>query len=387
MCCGIKRSKKRDLGLLYSFLPCAGAGVFTANKVKAAPVLVCQEQLKKNNPMRAIIVNSGNANCFVGSRGVTDARETIRAAAQELGVAAGSVLVASTGIIGKALPVDKIKKALPQLCSSTKSTESGLEDFAESVLTTDTFKKIVSVRVALSKDQAVTITGVVKGAGMISPHLETGAPHATMLCFIATDARIKKGLLQSALNSAAEQSFNCISIDGCMSTNDTVLVLANGAASEVFIQKKDKDFRAFELGLARVCEQLAKKLVEDGEGATKFIEINIIDAKDKKEAREAANAVANSALFKTAMYGNNPNWGRIVAAIGAAGIPLHEKKVTVAFNGRLAYGRGKIFSCPPDILSKRFIRVDVNLNKGQSRHRFYTCDFSKEYVDINAAYN
>lgn len=384
--CGIKKSSRKDLGLLYSQLPCDCAGIFTANEVKAAPLIVCMRQLRKAAHGRAVIVNSGNANCFVEG-GIEDALAVVNATAQELDVPAQSVFVASTGIIGKPLPVSKIIAALPALCEALATNKSSLNDFAQSILTTDTCKKIVSVRLKL-KGKAVVITGFAKGAGMIYPQLQGESAHATMLVFIVTDANIQQQLLSSALAAAAENSFNRISIDGCMSTNDTVLVLANGAAGNARINKKDNNFKLFYQGLEQVCEILARKIVEDGEGATKLIEITIRNAKSSKEAKNAAKAVMNSDLFKTAMFGNNPNWGRIVAAIGAAGVALRPDKLTILFNERPVFDKGKLFAFSPEELKRsKTVYVDVNLYRGTFSHRVYTSDLTEDYIKINAAYN
>lgn len=383
--CGIKKSKRKDLGLVYSLLPCNAAGMFTSNKAQAASLKVCKEHLK-NKQSRALIVNSGNANCFVGSKGKRDAIDIVKALAKSLGVSARSILIASTGIIGKPLPLKIIKGAIPSLCCGLK--KGRVKDFAESILTTDTFKKVASLKIKI-KNKPVSIIGVAKGAGMIYPQLETSlSKHATMLVFILTDVAIKKLLLKSTLESAVDNSFNCISVDGCTSTNDTVLVLANGAAKNTPIVKRDKDYELFSKGLSYVCKVLSWMIVRDAEGATKQIEVLVKGAKSAKEAKLAAIAVANSNLFKTAMFGNNPNWGRVVAAIGAAGISIDENKLEIAFNSQRVFNKGKINPKFKNTLrSKKYTNVNIDLNSGSFEHIINTSDLTPAYVKINAGYN
>lgn len=384
--CGIKRTKKKDLGLIYSKLPCVACGMFTANKVQSDSLRVCRENLE-NKESRAIIANSGNANCFVGEKGISDVKEVIGTLAEYLDIPKRSILIASTGIIGKPLPLKTIKQGIPKLCQGLNKGK--LDDFADSILTTDTFRKIIALMLKV-KNKTVLITGVAKGAGMIYPQLEASSrKHATMLAFVLTDVAIKKTLLESALKYGVDGSFNSITIDGCTSTNDTVLALANGAAGNVPINKKDKNFGLFSKGLSYVCSSLAQMIVDDAEGKTKRIEILVKGAKSIEEARLAADAVANYNLFKAAMFGGNPNWGRIVAAIGAAGILLDENKLEISFNSQKTFKNGKIFT----LRFKNFLRqskvisVGINLNKGSFSHLVKTSDLTPEYVHINAEYS
>lgn len=384
--CGIKKSKKKDLGLIYSKLPCVASGMFTANKVQSDSLRVCRENLK-NKESKAIIANSGNANCFVGKKGISDTKEIIGTLAEQLDIPKRSILIASTGIIGKPLPLKTIKQGVPRLCQGLNKGK--LNDFAESILTTDTFKKSITLRLKI-KNKTVLITGVAKGAGMIYPHLEVSLKkHATMLAFILTDACIKKILLESALKYGVDRSFNRITIDGCTSTNDTVLVLANGAAANAAISKKDRDFELFSKGLLYVCSSLAQMIVDDAEGKTKRIEILVKGARSAEEARRAADAVANYNLFKAAMFGGDPNWGRIVAAIGAAGIPLEENKLDISFNSQKILKNGKIHHLrfKNYLRQSKVISVNINLNRGGFSHLVKTSDLTPEYVNINAAYN
>ncbi|MBL7130743.1 MAG: bifunctional glutamate N-acetyltransferase/amino-acid acetyltransferase ArgJ [Candidatus Omnitrophica bacterium] len=384
--CGIKKSKKKDLGLIYSQLPCSACGMFTSNRVQAAPLKVCREHLK-NKKSRAIIVNSGNANCFTGKKGINDAIDIINTLAKQLDIANRSILIASTGIIGKPLPLKIIKQAIPRLCQSLNKSE--VEDFAESISTTDTFKKSVSLKLRI-KNKPVVITGVAKGAGMICPHLQMSSKkQATMLAFILTDVAIKKALLKSALACGVDRSFNRITIDRCMSTNDTVLVLANGAAANIVITKRDKDFELFCAGLSFVCWKLARMIVGDAEGSTKLIDILVKGAKSSKEAQLAASAVANSNLFKAAMFGGNLNWGRIVAAIGAVGIALDQNKLEISFNKQRIFKNGKVYSIKPrnSLKKLKVVSVNINLNRGKFSQCVLTSDLTPAYVKINAGYN
>ncbi|NQU19620.1 bifunctional glutamate N-acetyltransferase/amino-acid acetyltransferase ArgJ [bacterium] len=384
--CGIKKSKNKDLGLIYSQLPCSAAGMFTSNRVQADSLKICREHLSSKES-RAVVVNSGNANCFVGKRGFQDAISIVKTTGKYLGIPNRSILTASTGIIGRPLPLKIIKEAIPKLCQGLEKGK--LKDFAESILTTDTFKKVVSLKLKI-KNKPVLITGIAKGAGMVYPHLQaTSKRHATMLVFIMADIAVKKTLLEDALKKSVDSSFNCITVDGCMSTNDSVLVLANGAAKNKPIVKKDKGFKLFCVGLSHICGVLARMIIEDGEGATRRIEISVKTAKSMKEAKLAAEAVANSNLFKTAMSCGNPNWGRIVAAIGAAGIPIKENKLEISFNRQRIFKKGKIFSMGlrNSFRFSKVISVGIKLNRGRFNHCVETCDLTANYVRINAGYN
>jgi len=358
---GIKRSGKLDLALFYSLFPAKAHALFTTNSIQAAPILVNKNHLRKNKNFKAIIINSGNANCFTGKAGIRDAEDTAITLAKSLRIKKEAVLVNSTGIIGKRLPVKKIKNAICGLVDGL--SYAGMPKATKAILTTDTFTKTASVKFRLGKC-FVTISGVAKGAGMIAPNM------ATLLSFIFTDANIAQGVLNKALKSAVEGSFNCITVDGCMSTNDTVAILANGAAANLVI-KKGVPFKVFSRALSLVCLELAKLVVKDAEGATKFIEITVDKAKSTNEAKIVALAIANSDLFKTAIYGENPNFGRISAAAGSSGVEVKE--------------RGLKMRVSP--LSKKNIRVYVSINRGKSKAVVYTSDLTPEYVKINAEYN
>jgi len=359
--CGIKKSGKLDLALFYSELPAQAACLFTINKMPAAPVILSKKLLKKNGLFKAIIANSGNANCFNGEKGLKDAQATVKALADVLGVNKESILVASTGIIGKRLQVEKIKSGLSELVKELSC--QGIDAAKKAIMTTDTFSKEISLKLDIG-GKAVTICGVAKGAGMIAPDM------ATLLVFILTDAHIAKSTLKKSLKSSVENSFNSITVDGCMSTNDSVICLANSAARNTKIAQ-GKEERAFSRALDLVCIELAKMIVRDGEGASKFIQIKVREAKNFNQARKAALAIANSNLFKTAIYGENPNFGRIVAAIGASGVNASEKGL-------------KIKVSP---LGKKNVFVDVGLKQGNSSAIIYTSDLTPRYIKINAEYN
>lgn len=359
--CGLRR-KKLDLALIFSETPALAAGLFTANKFPAAPLKLAKDKLKKNAFCRALLVNSGNANSFTGKRGIEDAKEVIEFLAKELGINKDMTHVSSTGIIGRRLPTEKIKSGIISVVNGL--SRKNLRKAAQAILTTDTVTKIAGKKIKMG-GKTVTLTAFAKGSGMISPSL------ATMLCFIMTDARITKGALEKALKKAADDSFNCITVDGCMSTNDTVLILANGGAENELINAGDDNFRIFSIALDGVCLDLAKKIVKDGEGATKFIEIKIKGAKNNGEAKRAALAVANSNLFKTAVYGQNPNWGRIVSAIGASAVAVREDRIKLKFSS----------------LKKKNVFVEADLGEGKGVSTIYTSDLTPEYVKINAEYN
>jgi glutamate N-acetyltransferase/amino-acid N-acetyltransferase len=361
LACGIKKSGKPDLGLLYSHVAAKASCLFTANKIVAAPIKLNKMQLKKKAGVRAILVNSGNANCFTGIQGVIDAQGLMKALSLRLGIKEEEVLVASTGIIGKRLPVVRIKRAIPKLIKGLAL--NAIDKVSRAILTTDTFSKEISIKFNLGKS-LVTICGIAKGAGMIAPNM------ATMLAFILTDARITQPALDKALRIATENSFNCITVDGCMSTNDSVMLLANEAANNETIDI-NRNFLLFSGALNMLSLELAKMIVRDAEGATKFIRIRVGGARSFKEAKKAALAIANSNLFKTAMYGEDKNFGRIVASIGASGVAVEESKLKVGVSS----------------LKKKNISVDVALGQGKWAAVVYTSDLTPGYIKINAAYN
>lgn len=360
--CGIKKSGKLDLALFYSQVPAIASCKFTVNKIQAAPLKINKIHLRKAKRYYAILVNSGNANCFTGKAGLLDAEESAMAAAKFMQVNKAGVLLASTGIIGKRMDVSKIKRALPGLIKGL--SDEGINKAKQAIMTTDKFAKEITVKFNAG-GKTVAVCGVAKGAGMIAPNM------ATMLAFIFTDACIAKSALDNALAESVEGSFNCITIDGCMSTNDSVMVLANGASKSPLINKGTGYYALFTEALNTVCLQLAKSIIMDAEGATKFIRIKVEGAKNSAQAKKAALAVANSNLFKTAIYGRNPNFGRIVSAVGSSGIELKEESLKI-----------KVSS-----LKRKNISVDVDIKQGGSSAVVYTSDLTPEYVKINAEYN
>lgn len=374
---GIKK-RDLDLALILSEVSATACGLFTSNSFKAAPVTVSKKYLDRKFH-RAVIINSGNANCLTGKAGIADSIAISDKLGSLIGCRKEEVLVCSTGIIGKRLPMPKIKKALPQLVSSLHRADS--KKAANAIMTTDTFLKEVAYSVKVGKG-VINLAGIAKGAGMIEPNM------GTMLAIITTDARIEKGLLKKALKEAVDTSFNSITIDGDMSTNDTIILLANGL-SGVNISTSSKDYTEFAAVLRELCLDLAKMIVRDGEGATKFIEIDVMGAKDFSLAREVGLKIANSPLFKTMCYGDNPNFGRVAAACGAASKPINPAKVDIYLNGREAVSKGVAVSdkLPKALFKGKETKVIVDLNSGKARIKIFTSDLSPEYIKINAAYN
>ncbi len=359
--CGIKKSGKPDLALIACEIPAVAASLFTQNSIKAAPILVSQKKMRFKK-VQAIIINSGNANCFTGNFGYLYAQRSTEVIARLLNIPEHYVLVASTGIIGRPLPFKRIENAAPALVEGL-SPHNGLKA-AQAILTTD--KKIKEIAVEFFLDgKKITMGACAKGSGMIQPNM------ATMLGFITTDCAIEQQLLTRALKQAVEPSFNSITVDGCMSTNDMVTIMANGFARNKIIDGPGKNFEIFCEALNYVCLDLAKKIVLDAEGATKFIAVNVNGANNKDEAKKAALAIANSNLVKTAAYGCDPNWGRVAAAVGAVGLKVTEKDLKIRFSS----------------FAKKDITITVDLNLGNYNATVYTSDLTLEYIKINGKYN
>ncbi len=379
ICAGIKGVGKKDLGLLYTDVPAYVAGVFTTNRVQAAPVLLDRRRIRSGR-CRSVIVNSGNANCCTGKKGLEDAEAMARFAALILGVDEEQVLVASTGVIGEPLPIQRIEAAIPELVKGLKS--EGLMDFAEAILTTDTVPKVVSRKGMLGRAE-YTVTGIAKGAGMIHPHM------ATLLCFVCTDLQATPDHLNRALARSVEGSLNRISIDGDMSTNDTVLLFANGVSGAVVTDPAS--LNAFGHILEDVLMTLARIIVKDGEGATKLVEIVVEGASSPEAARRVAETVATSSLIKTALFGEDANWGRILAAVGRSGVPIEPETIDVSFDDILLVqggaGCGKAAEAEATrILQKPEFCLKIKLGVGSGTASMLTCDFSIDYVKINAHY-
>lgn len=372
----IKYPDRYDIALIYSKKPAQVAGVFTTNKVKAAPVKICMRRIRSGQA-QTLILNSGNANACTGDKGIEDALKITDYLAQKLKINKEYVLPLSTGVIGMPLPVEKIIKAVDELVSTIGNAQP--TQIAEAIMTTDTFPKLTFRQIG--KDTPVTILGICKGAGMISPNM------ATMLCTILTDAWLSSDLMKEALRNAVSQSFNSITVDGDMSTNDTVLLLANGE-SGVRIEKNFL-WRDFRTALNDLSIELAQMIVKDGEGATKFVTVTINGAKTTSDAKKIARAVANSLLVKTALYGCDPNWGRIIAAVGYSGVPVKEEKIEIFINGICLFCRGLPTMREEELkesLKQQDIEILINLNLGKGKAKVFTTDLSEEYVRINSAY-
>ena len=378
---GIKKDGKRDLGLIYSEVPAQVAGLFTTNAVKAAPVQLDRERLRRGF-CQAIVVNSGNANACTGSQGLRDAKRVSSLVARHLEIDEKLVFPSSTGVIGSPLPMKKIEEGVPELVENL--SPEGWMNTVEAMMTTDTFPKVEAALCRI-KGEKVKLCGMVKGAGMIRPDL------ATMLSFLVTDAHIPSSLLQKMLERAAEASYNRITIDGETSTNDTVLILANGMAGHPSLNRMDRDGEAFQAVLSEVCRNLAENLVRDGEGATKFIEILIRGARNKEDAKRAAYAVAHSPLVKTAFFGEDANWGRILCALGHCGARINPNRIDLFFDKipvvRNGMGVGsRLEEKAGQILKHKSFTIRVDLRQGKGSFSVLTTDLSIDYVKINASY-
>ncbi len=378
---GIKKDGKKDLALIVSEAPATAAAVFTTNLFKAAPVILDRERIK-NGRAQAILINSGNANAGTGDRGYDNALAMSGFASERLAIRDEDILVASTGVIGVDLPVKKVGTGMPKLVRGLRP--QGLADAAEAIMTTDKFPKIACHRATLA-GRDITIAGIAKGAGMIEPNM------ATMLAFFMTDAAIDCPTLDRIFRRVAGRTFNAITVDGCMSTNDTAIILANGLAGNRMIRGTAPATRQFEGMLTGVMAELAKLIVQDGEGATKLIGITVRGARQRHEAKKIAYAIANSNLVKTAFFGGDPNWGRIISAIGSAGVALRPEKVKVFMgnvpifaDGQGAGGSGKRLQ---EIMARSHIQVTVEIGAGDEEFSLSTADLSFEYVKINAHYH
>lgn len=375
----IKKPGRKDLALIYSEKEAVAAGMFTVNKVKAAPVRLDMKRIKSGKG-QAIVVNSGNANACTGRQGMTDAIAMTAQTAKILKLSQGLVYVCSTGVIGTPMPMERVTQGIFGLAGNIgKAT---MQDVAAAIMTTDTFPKVVSKKIKL-EGKTVTVTGICKGAGMICPNM------ATMLCFIMTDANISRPALEAALKDAVQLSFNRITIDGDMSTNDTVFVLANGMAGNTVVKEGSASFKSFSSALSAICYELGRMVVQDGEGATKLVEIEVAYAKNQAEALKAALTIANSMLVKTAIYGNDANWGRIMAALGYSGITIKEDKIDISLNGlrivTKGLGTGKDKEAN-ERLKNKDIKITVDLHLGKGAAKVLTCDLTEGYVKINAEY-
>lgn len=377
---GIKKTKKKDLALIVSESMAVIAGVFTSNKIKAAPVHLNIARIRNSGKGRAVIINSGNANACTGLQGLKDAKEMAINTAKALGIKAELVYVSSTGLIGRPLPMQKIKKAIPAAVKKLSSV--GIKNAASAIMTTDTFLKIFSKKLNIGGQTGI-IAGMAKGAGMICPDM------ATMLCFIVTDIAVEPKALDSALRKAVSKSFNRLIIDNDMSTNDTVLLMSNSMLKNSLIKKNSRSYLKFENALSEVTYNLSKMVAMDAEGATKLIEIIVKGAGTESDAEKVAKSIANSLLVKTALYGENPNWGRIMAAIGYAGIEIKEQKINIYINNFKVVNKGigtNKERAVKNRLSKKEITITVDLGLGKKQANVLTCDLTDKYVKINASY-
>ena len=375
--CGLRtQSQEPDLGILHSQVPCVAAGVFTTNRIKAAPVLLSQQRLEDGRA-RGVVVNSGCANSFTGEQGMADAAEMAELAAKRVGASPEEVLVASTGLIGPRLPMELVRAGINRI---TLSREGGLE-LARAMMTTDTVPKETAVRVS---ENNFIIGGAAKGSGMIHPDL------ATLLCFLTTDARLDLDFLRAALRQAVDVSFNMISIDGDTSPNDMVLLMANGLAGNESISEGSQQADRFQQALNQLCIHLAKALARDGEGASKLIEVNVSGAPSLTEARLVARTIVSSPLVKAAIHGNDPNWGRIVAAAGRSGVAMEAAKLDLYLGNFCLVKAGHPLSVDNEGAVKELegseVSINLNLNIGGVTATAWGCDLSEEYVTINSQY-
>ena len=395
---GSNKGEKRDLALIYSEVPAKAAGMFTTNQICAAPVKICIKHLK-NDSAQAVVINSGNANACTGPKGMKDALEMATITAKKLGLKDSDVLVGSTGRIGVNLPMDQIRKGITAVANELKSTQKAASQTAEAIMTSDTKPKQISVEFKLG-DTLVRLGGIAKGAGMIQPGMSpngaqpastTSGLHATMLSFLTTDANINAENLKKCLKESVSKSFNSITVDGDMSTNDTVLLLANGLAGNRKINTQD--LKIFQAALDHVCLELAKMIVRDGEGITRVITVRVSGARSFTEANKAARSVGNSSLVKTSWCGGDPNWGRIIDALGYSDAKVDEEKIDIAYSA--TGSKKKVFSLkrgrPTRTSFEKLCKavqpkefdLHINLNIGKGEAVLYAADLTEEYADFN----
>lgn len=378
---GIKKSGNLDVAVIYTKTQAVVAGTFTQNKVAAAPVYVSKEVVATGTA-HAIVANAGCANACTGQQGLDDAHKMAQIAADELGVNADDVIVGSTGVIGVNLPMDKLEAGIKDAVANLSA--DGSDNAGRAIITTDTHSKSVTCEFELS-GKTVRMGAIAKGSGMIRPNM------ATMLCYITTDIAIDQALLQKAVSGCVEKSFNMISVDGDMSTNDMVIVLANGEANNAKITEENADYQIFFDKLMMLCTELAKQIAADGEGASKFLTINVKGAKSFADAKTVGMAIANSPLVKTAFFGEDPNWGRVICAVGYSGADMVPEKTVVKFGGITIFDCGVGAQYDSEALVKVMrendIVIDIELNLGDSEATVWTCDLSYEYVKINGEYH
>jgi len=382
---GIKATKKLDLALVVSETPATAAAMFTQSLVQAAPVLVSKESLQRSGGVvRAIVVNSGCANACTADVGMADANVMAAETARLIGCPVEQVLVASTGVIGVNLPMDRLRSGIP-LAFAALSDSQGPQA-AQAIMTTDPFPKESCITIMVG-GKSVTIGGMAKGSGMIGPDMASALPHATMLAFVTTDAAVPQPLLSRALAEVVDETFNAITVDGDTSTNDTVILLANGASGATI---GDAEYAPFVKALRAVCLELALGIVRGGEGATKLVTVSVTGAASGDDARRTAKAIANSLLVKTAIHGGDPNWGRLIAVAGRAGVAFNPGGAKVTIGPVVLFENGRPYderaSEAAEYLKRKDVAVSVDLGAGSAMSTVYTCDLSAEYVRINAEY-
>lgn len=383
---GIKKAKK-DLAIIFSEVPANAAAVFTTNIVKAAPILWCQKVIEMQSGIQAIVVNSGNANACTGENGVIHTEIMAETAAKSLGIKKNQVIISSTGVIGVPLPIDTVKAGIESTGTKISNSYESGNDAAEAIMTTDTFSKQIAVEFEID-DKTVTMAGIAKGSGMIHPNM------ATMLGFLTTDANISQDLLDKALKESILDSYNMISVDGDTSTNDMVAILANGMAQNQIIEEEGESYTAFKKALAFVNTYLAQQIIRDGEGATKFLEVQINGALTKQDARMLGKSIISSSLVKTAFFGEDANWGRILAAMGYSGAYFNHGKTNITFSSPTGTVILMESGMPLDfdeakalkVLKERDIKIIVDLKDGNENAIAWGCDLSYDYVKINGEY-
>lgn len=385
---GIKPRGRPDLAIILSDAPAVFAGAFTDHALPAAAVRYDRELFGRAETVRAIVVNSGNANSCTGAQGMTDTLEMAAHTAEQTGIASDAVIVSSTGVIGVPLPMDRIRCGITAAAAALAA--DGGSDAAAAIMTTDTVPKFLAATVDID-GVPVTIGGITKGAGMIAPKLIGPMPHATMLAYMTTDAAIAADLLQSTLEASLDESFNRITVDGDRSTNDTFIALANGMAANQPIQAGSAAASAFQHAFNVVAAELARMIVRDGEGATRFVQVRVAGAASRGEAKRGAHAIANSMLCKTAWFGGDPNWGRILDTVGYAGIAVDPDGIDMDFDD-VAVVRGGVAAGTPQgaldtAVSAAEFRIDIDLGVGRGAYTVWTCDLSCDYVNINAEHH
>jgi glutamate N-acetyltransferase/amino-acid N-acetyltransferase len=377
---GIRYKDRNDIALIYSVVPSSICGTFTRNRVKAAPVVLDMKKIRRGIG-QALFANSGNANACTGTQGYRDAERICRELASRLGISDRDVYISSTGVIGEKLPIERILNSIENLVKNLGKATAA--DVARAIMTTDRFPKVYSKTIEFGS-YGGSILGICKGAGMISPKM------ATMLCFILTDLAVERITLKRALKESVKETFNLITVDGDMSTNDTVLMMANGIAGNPLIKEGSKFYKRFRDGVFEVTDTLARMIASDGEGATRLIIVRVKGAKNTQEASKVALTIAKSPLVKTAIYGADANWGRIMAAIGYSSVPVREDRIDIRINGievvKRGIGRGRDIEASRSISESNTVEIEVNLHCGKAIERVYTCDLTEEYIKINAEY-